>query len=204
LFNKSSFLALKKPLPSGKFLPYLLTIGGAIGFLASFVLTLDTMSILSNPDFVPNCNINPVLSCGSVMKTEQATVFGFANSLIGVGAFAAVSGLGIALLAGATLRRWLWLAIYGGVSLGFMFVHWLIFESLYKIGSLCPYCMVVWVVTIAIFWSLTSFNLRQSHLAGNKLSVFINKYQVEISVVWLLIIIGLILERFWYYWSTLL
>jgi uncharacterized membrane protein len=138
------------------------------------------------------------------MKTEQATVFGFANSLIGVGAFAAVSGLGIALLAGATLRRWLWLAIYGGVSLGFMFVHWLIFESLYKIGSLCPYCMVVWVVTIAIFWSLTSFNLRQSHLAGNKLSVFINKYQVEISVVWLLIIIGLILERFWYYWSTLL
>ncbi|MCF4136237.1 hypothetical protein L1856_04090 [Streptomyces sp. Tue 6430] len=33
-----------------------------------------------------------------------------------------------------------------------VFVHWLIGQSLYTLDKLCPYCAVVWVVTIALFW----------------------------------------------------
>jgi len=43
-------------------------------------------------------------------------------------------------------------------------VHWLIFQSLYRIGALCPYCMVVWVVTITVFWNVTLHNLTREHL----------------------------------------
>ena len=38
-----------------------------------------------------------------------------------------------------------------------MFVHWLIFQSLYRIGALCPYCMVVWAVTISLLVMFATF-----------------------------------------------
>ncbi|MEH0580692.1 MULTISPECIES: vitamin K epoxide reductase family protein [Streptomyces] len=30
-------------------------------------------------------------------------------------------------------------------------MHWLIGQSLYELNKLCPYCTVVWIVTIALF-----------------------------------------------------
>ena len=48
------------------------------------------------------------------------------------------------------------------MTFGVVFVHWLIFQSLYVIGALCPYCMVVWAVTIPIFWYVTLHNLRSA------------------------------------------
>jgi hypothetical protein len=55
-------------------------------------------------------------------------------------------------LAGVTLPRWVWLSLQAGAVFGLLFGHWLIFQSLYEIGALCPYCMVVWVVMITVFW----------------------------------------------------
>ena len=43
-------------------------------------------------------------------------------------------------------------------------MHWLIFQSLYVIGALCPYCMAVWAVTIPICWYVTLHNLERGHL----------------------------------------
>ena len=45
-----------------------------------------------------------------------------------------------------------------------MFVHWLIFQSLYRIGALCPYCMVVWAVTIPLLVVVASIALRPLHI----------------------------------------
>jgi uncharacterized membrane protein len=194
----------KKALQIQKFLPYILLIGGIIGFLASFILMIDTIKVLQNPGYTPACNINPIISCGSVMKTDQSSVFGFSNSLLGIGAFAAMAALGAALLAGARFNKWLWLTMQGMASLGMIFVHWLIFESLYRIGSLCPFCMVVWSVTIPTFWYLTLYNLNQSRFSDNRLFGFAYRYHIDILIVWLLIILTLILNRFWYYWSSLL
>lgn len=194
----------QKLLALDKYLPFIVLSAGIIGFLASFTLTVDTIKSLQNPGFDPVCNINPIISCGSVMKTDQASVLGFANSLIGVGAFAALTALGVALLAGAKFSRWLWLSMQALASLGLVFVHWLIFESLYRIGSLCPFCMAVWLVVIPTFWYLTLYNLRQSKFAANQLFLFAYRHHVDILIVWLLIIVGLIINRFWYYWSTLL
>jgi hypothetical protein len=36
------------------------------------------------------------------------------------------------------------------------FIVWLIVQSLYVIGALCPWCMVAWSVTIPIFWLITA------------------------------------------------
>ncbi|MFG2879802.1 vitamin K epoxide reductase family protein [Streptomyces sp. NPDC048337] len=138
----------------------LLLVGGLIGTLASGVLTHDRIRTLEDPLFTPGCNVNAVLSCGDVMTTWQGNLLGFPNMLLGVAGFAALSGLGIALVAGARFPRWLWRGLWAGIAAGFAFTVWLVGQCLYVIGALCPWCMVVWAVMIPLFWYVTR------HLSG--------------------------------------
>ncbi len=184
---------------------WVLAIGGGVGLLAAATLTVEKINLLSDADYVPTCSINPILSCGSVMTTPQAAAFGVPNPLLGIAGFAAVTTIGVVLLAGVRLPRWFWLGLQAGATFGVLFVHWLIYQSLYVISALCPYCMVVWVVTIAIFLYTTLHNLRQippssplARLAG------IAGYHSVVLVAWYAVILAAILHRFWDYWSTLL
>jgi uncharacterized membrane protein len=138
--------------------PWVLIIGGLIGWFASFQLTLDKISVLSDPNYSPACDINPVLSCGSVIVTEQASVFGFPNPIIGLGGFAVVVTIGVLLASKVQIPRWIWLGLNVGALAGMGFVVWLVSQSLYAIGALCPWCMVVWTVTIALVWIVTAEN----------------------------------------------
>ncbi|MBM7791011.1 vitamin K epoxide reductase family protein [Tenggerimyces flavus] len=188
-----------EPAPFARMLPWLLVIGGILGFAAAFVLTVERIELLKNPAYVPSCSISPILSCGSVMTKPQAAVLGFPNPLLGIAGFAVVVTIGMALLAGARLPRWFWLGLQAGATIGVGFIHWLIVQSLYSIGALCPYCMVVWVVTIPIFWYVTLFNLRRQRWAR----ILIENHAVVLTV-WLLGILGLIVLRFWDYWVSLI
>lgn len=193
--------------PFPRLMPGLLLVGGVIGLLAAFVLTIEKIALLEDPGYVPSCSLNPVLSCGSVMSTPQAELFGFPNPLLGIAAFAVVAVVGAALLAGASFRRWFWLGLQIGVTAGVVFVHWLIVQSLYVIGALCPYCMVVWTVTVPLFWYVTLHNLQQGHLpapAGvRRLARAVTSYHGVVLTVWYLAVITLIGARFWSYWITL-
>ena len=201
-------MAIKKPLTLLRTIGYILAIGGVIGFLAAFILTVDKIKLIEDPSFVPSCNINPIISCGSVMKTPQSAVFGFPNSLIGLASFAIVATVGMALLAGATFKRWFWLGLQAGTIFGVVFVHWLFFQTVYRIGALCPFCMVVWSVTIPIFWYTLLYNLRAGHIkaptALKSVVNFVTKHHGDILIIWFLVLAGLILNHFWYYWSTIL
>ncbi|MFJ9840397.1 vitamin K epoxide reductase family protein [Kitasatospora sp. NPDC101155] len=185
----------------------LLFLSGLIGLAASAVLTFDKLRILENPSYVPSCNINPVISCGSVMRTEQASVFGFPNPLLGLAAFGALAAIGAGLLAGAAYRRWFWLGLQGGTVLGVVFTHWLIVQALYDIGALCPYCMVVWATVVALFWYTTLHNLRTGVIpVGPRMRAVVReaaRYHWALPVLWAAVIALLVLNRFWYYWSTL-
>jgi uncharacterized membrane protein len=178
-------------------------LAGIIGEVAAFVLTVEKVRQLQNPSYVPSCSINPVLSCGSVMLTKQASLFGFPNPLIGIAAFSVVTVTGVLAVAGVRLPRWYWAGLAGGTLLGVVFVHWLIYQSLYEIGALCPYCMVVWVVTTALLVVVTSIALRP--LAGaNKVVDALYQWRWPLYAVWITAIALLILDRFWSYWSTLI
>lgn len=187
-------------------LALLLVVAGVVGFIASFVLTVDKFKILQDASYIPSCSLNPILSCGSVMKSSQASVFGFANSLIGVAAFAALAAVGMALLAGATFKRWFWQLMQLGAVLGLVFAHWLIYQSLFVLKTLCPYCIVVWLVTIPTFWYISLHNFRAGYLGldtKNRVMNFLRAHHLDVLLVWYLLIVLLILNRFWYYWKTL-
>lgn len=188
--------------------PWILSIGGILGFFAAFILTVEKIELIINPNYVPTCNISPLISCGSVMNTWQASAFGFPNSLLGIAGFAIVATVGVALLAGATFKRWFWIGLQLGTVFGVVFVHWLFIQSVYRIEALCPYCMVVWAVTIPIFWYTTLYNLRTGNIPTpprlKRLVAFLQRHQGDVLIIWYALIIGLILNHFWYYWSTLI
>jgi len=193
--------------PERRLLPWLLLVAGVVGTLAAFVLTVEKIALLTDSSYVPSCSLNPVLGCGSVMRTDEADVFGFPNPLLGLVGFPVLAATGAALLAGARLSRWYWLALQGGVTLGLGLVGWLVFESLYRINALCPYCMVVWVVVIPVFWYVTLANAAagrfgagvRHHLA---VRVSARHHGVVLTAIYSVVVV-LVGHRFWDYWSSL-
>ncbi|MBU8829484.1 vitamin K epoxide reductase family protein [Mycolicibacterium goodii] len=180
-------------------------IAGLLGLAASVTLTVEKIELLINPDYVPSCSINPVLSCGSVMVTPQASAFGFPNPLIGIVAFSVVVVTGVLAVTGVRLPRWYWAGLAIGTVLGAAFVHWLIFQSLYRIGALCPYCMVVWAVTIPLAVVTAVIALRpQTEADDAGAGNIVYQWRWSLVALWFTSLVLLILVRFWEYWSTLL
>jgi uncharacterized membrane protein len=202
------FKLTKKSLTVAKALPYLLIVAGIIGGAASFALTYDKIKILQAPSYVPSCDINPILSCGSVMKTQQASILGVPNSVYGLIAFSMLLTFGVLLAGGATVRRRVWSLAQLAATVGVIFMHYLFFQAVFRLHEICPWCFVVWMTTIPVFWYITQYNLHQRNLRLPArllpVSVFMQKYSTDLVVLWYLIIFGILLERFWYYWSTLL
>ncbi len=176
-------------------------IAGVLGLAASLALTIEKIKLLINSNYVPSCSLNPVLSCGSVMSHWQAQVFGFPNPLIGIVAFTVVAVTGVLSVAKVPLPRWYWSGLAGGTLLGVGFIHWLIFQSLYRINALCPYCMVVWAITIPLLVVVSSIALQP--LATNPVARTLYRFRWSLVVLWFTALILLILVQFWGYWSTL-
>lgn len=129
-----------------------MAVAGAIGTLASSVLTIDKITLLeakiAGDTAKLGCDLNPFVSCSSVLQSQQASAFGFPNPFIGIIAFSALMTLGVVLAAGVRLPRWMWVGLQSGAVFGALFISWLQFESIFQLRVLCPWCMVVWAVTI--------------------------------------------------------
>ncbi|WP_419722131.1 vitamin K epoxide reductase family protein [Rhodococcus globerulus] len=187
----------------------ILTAAGALGLAASLILTIEKFQLLADPSYRPSCSINPVLSCGSVMSSPQASIFGFPNSILGVVAFTVLLTTGIVTLTAANaLPQWYWRSIVIGLFAGAVLIHWLIFQSLYRIQALCPYCMVVWVVTMTALWyAVLHLCARRpasssSRSLNNIVALGARNHSLVLTI-WVLSVASLILGAFWDYWSTL-
>ena len=192
----------------GRAIGWILAATGSTGALAAIVLSVEKVRSIEDPGYVPTCTIDAVLACGSVIASDQAEAFGFPNPLIGIAGFSAVATIGIVLISGAKLSRRLWLAVQAGVSFALGFVCWLIFQSVYRIEALCPYCMVVWVAAVVAFVYVTAHNLAEgrfgSRADGSMRGAPIVRYHGLIATLMLLAIIAIIGEGFWDHWRTVL
>jgi uncharacterized membrane protein len=180
-------------------------IAGVVGLVASMALTIEKFKILLDPHYVPPCNVNPIVSCGSVMTTPQASLLGFPNPLLGIIGFTVVTVTGVLAVAKVPLPQWYWIGLTVGTLIGATLVHWLIFQSLYRIGALCPYCMVVWAVTIPLLVVLVSIVFRPALERGDSaVARVLYQWRWSIVTLWFTAVFLLIMVRFWDYWSTLL
>ncbi|MDX3852613.1 vitamin K epoxide reductase family protein [Streptomyces sp. AK02-01A] len=187
---------------AGRGFALLLVITGAAGLLASWVITIDKFKLLEDPGFTPGCSLNPVVSCGNIMKSAQASAFGFPNPMLGLATYTVVIGIGLGLLAGARYRRWYWLGLNAGTLFGVGFCTWLQYQSLYNISSLCLWCCLAWVATIVMFWYVTSHNIRNGILpAPAWLRGFLGEFTWVLPVLHIGVIGMLILTRWWDFWT---
>lgn len=180
---------------------------GLLGWFAAFSLVLERINVATNPDATLSCDLNPFISCKSVMLTAQASLFGFPNPLIGVASFVAPVAVGVAILAGAKFAAWFWRLFSVGITLGFIFVIWLWIQSTFVIGVLCPYCMVAWAAMVPLFWKVILFGAKDGFidtplrlvgffdLAYEKAWVF--------TVITEAILVAVIVARFWSSWPIL-
>ncbi|GGV10397.1 membrane protein [Streptomyces litmocidini] len=183
-------------------LSWLLVITGAAGLLAAWVITIDKFKLLEDPNFTPGCSLNPIVSCGNIMKSEQASVFGFPNPMLGLVTYGMVVAIGVGLLAGARYRGWYWLGLNAGTLFGVGFCTWLMYQSLYEINSLCLWCCLAWTATIVMFWYVTSHNVRRGVIpAPAGLKTFFDEFTWILPVLHIGIIGMLILTRWWDFWT---
>jgi uncharacterized membrane protein len=201
-------LGKKKQITLQVALPYIFIIAGIIGCIAAFALTYDKIQVLKNAAYVPSCNINPILSCGSVMKTEQASILGVPNTIVGLMGFSALVTLGLVLATGSKLNKKFWLVINAAALVGFGFFLYLFFQGVYRINAICPWCFVVWMVVPPVLWYTTLYNLREGNiktkLISKKTNSFLQRHHGDIMMAWYAMIAALLLNHFWYYWKTLI
>ena len=124
-----------------KLLYAILTVGAAIGFLASFLQMLEKITLLKNSDAVLSCNLNSVFSCSNVLNASQSSVFGFPNSLLCIAFFALMFSAGLIGLTGSVINNRVRL-VYQAMSLFFLgFGLWYFWQSIFNIGVICIYCL---------------------------------------------------------------
>lgn len=191
-----------------KVLPYLLIICGLLGLLAAFALTYDKIQVLKNPSYDPPCNINPIFSCGSIMKTEQASLLGVPNTIFGIMGYTALVTFGVLLAAGAKVKRWVWQVAEVAAFSGLVFMGYLFFQGIFRIGAICPWCFLTWMVTIPIFLYVTVYNLEHGNLpvpkSLNGIIRFVRNNHVNILISSYTLVFMILIWQFWYYWSSLI
>lgn len=148
-----------------------LIVAGALGWYAAFALTVDKFILLENPQADLDCNFSLLVQCGENLSSWQGAVFGFPNPLLGLGGFVAPIAVGVGLLSGARFSRWFWALFNLGIVGALAFVVWLISQSLFDLRTLCPWCMLVWTVTIPLFWVVSARNLAEG-VFGARLAPF--------------------------------
>lgn len=174
---KNFFTHEDKKIRDNRWIFLSMLIGAILSLIAAFALSVEAVEIAKNPDANLACNINVVLNCATVAKHPTAAFFGFPNSFIGMIAEAVVITVAIAGLAGVRFPRLFMFFAQIGYTLGFMFAALLFYISYAIIGALCPWCLVVTLSTLFVFFSMTRYNIREENLyLPKKISKSLQKF----------------------------
>ena len=136
-------------------------VAGVLGWIVSFLLYLEYVGQLTDADPIVSCEFGVIITCGPNLLAPAGNLLGFTNAIIGITLFTGPVYAGVsALAAPAGLRIWYWRVYSLFVLAGFLLVHYFAWRSIFEFGSLCPWCMVVWLVTIPLFWFTLGWSLR--------------------------------------------
>lgn len=115
--------------------------GGAMGLVASFLQSIEKIALLKHQNAALSCDLNSVFSCSNVLNAPQSAVFGFPNSFMCMVLFTIFTTEGLVLLTGGHVSRGFRLFTQGLSLFTLGFALWFLWQSTYRIGSLCIFCM---------------------------------------------------------------
>ena len=138
--------------------------GSIASLIASLVLSIEAIELAKNPDAVLACSINVILNCATVNLHPLAFLLGFPNSFLGMMAEPVVITVAIAGLAGIKFPRAFMFAAQVGYTIGLIFALYLFAVSFFVIGALCPWCLLVTLTTLLVWFAITRYNIRENNL----------------------------------------
>ncbi len=175
---------------------------GLVGLAASFVLAVEEFHLLKNPDAVLSCSFNLILNCAGVMKTWQASVFGFPNMYIGLIGFPLVVMIASLGLSQVRLPRWFLIGAEVGIVGWTLFAYWLFFNSVYVIEILCPWCLIVTFSMTMLSAAMTHYNLRENTFGfkaktNKNIQEFLFKDYDKLAIAsWVVLLVALVFLKF--------
>ena len=170
---------------------------GLIALISSAILVYERLQIYIDAGHSTVCDINALLSCGTVMRTPQAEAFGFPNPFIGLVGFSIVVTIGAAMMAGAQFKKWFWVCMDIGLAAATAFIMWLWYQTTFQINALCLFCMIVWVMTITLFVKTTVRNISAGVIpASPSVRESARAWSWFAISLWLILIFGIIVIRF--------
>lgn len=141
-----------------------MVISGVIGLYTSFVLSIEALRLAADPNASLACDVNSVISCGTVALSWQAELLGFPNAFLGIAFEVVVITLSVAAIGGVRFPRWFMLGTQVLYTIALLFAYWLFLQSYFVIGALCPWCLLITVTTTLVWAGLTRWNVRDGHL----------------------------------------
>lgn len=180
----------------------LLFIGSAVGLLASFVLSVDAITIAKESNAVLSCSINAVLNCAAVAAHPTASLLGFPNPFIGMMTFPVMITIAVAGLSGVKFPRWFMVLAAIGAFGGFIFSLWMFYTSYSVIQVLCPWCLTLDASMLLIMFALARYTIYENTLRlpehfHKKIETFSRKnYDTLILVLLFMAAILLIITKF--------
>ena len=139
-------------------------VGSIASLIASLVLSIEAIELARDPDAVLACSINVILNCATVNSHPSAFLLGFPNSFLGMIAEPVVITVAIAGLAGIKFPRAFMFAAQVGYTIGLIFALYLFAISFFVIGALCPWCLLVTLTTLLVWFAITRYNIRENNL----------------------------------------
>jgi len=139
-------------------------IGGALGWWASLHLLMDYIDSLKDSSFVPSCNLSAVVNCAQNFSSGYGSIFGFSNTAIGLTLFTIPIVLGVLILSGMRFPQRIFLGYSFGLLGGIVLISYLQHASFFDLKTLCLYCLLIWSVTIPLFWASLSASLRPAEV----------------------------------------
>lgn len=166
-----------------------LALFGMIGLLAAFMVSLDTLYLAANPDYVPPCSVNSFVSCTPVMQSSYATMFGFPNPWIGLMGWPLSIFFALYLGSHRTYSKtfvWVcWIPVAAAVILSYI---WL-FITFFLIEAICLWYVLSALMT-TLYFSLFTHFLHREGFWGN-LPLKTSRDWILFEILWIGLWIGL-------------
>lgn len=202
MFNKLFSRKDKSLALSDKWVFATMLVFGVCGLIAAFTLSVEEIILLKNPNAVLSCTLNLVLNCASVMKTPQASAFGFPNMLIGLMGFPIVVSIALLGLSKVQFPKWFLIGAQIGIVFWTLFAYWLFFNSVYVIQVLCPWCLIVTFSMTMLTATITHYNLQHntfgipSKMQKKILNFLHSDYDKVITAAWIVLLVALVIAKF--------
>lgn len=169
-----------------------LILSSLVGLLAAFSLTVEKIHKLINPNEAASCDFSILVQCGKNLESWQGSLFGFPNPLIGLIGWSIVLTIGVGFIANIRYPRWWHISLNIGLVAALGFCIWLMYQSIYVLNTLCPWCMVTWGTTIAALWVVTLWNIKHGHWNKNLKAKIIGEKLLGWAPTFILLTYGLI------------